>query len=71
MSSESPPGLHFFLLAYVYAGNGLLTRDWCFRFLQAGSEGLYRGRYLPERPFTSFGRTATTFDAGGWSLYTL
>ncbi|MEG6657846.1 protocatechuate 3,4-dioxygenase subunit alpha, partial [Pseudomonas aeruginosa] len=28
-------------------------------------------RYDPERPFNSFGRTATTFDAGEWTLHTV
>ncbi len=48
-----------------------LVRDSFLEFWQADSEGRYQERYDPERPFNSFGRTATTFDAGEWTLHTV
>lgn len=71
MAREDAPGQHILLLGHVYDGNGHLVRDSFLEFWQADSEGRYQERYDPERPFNSFGRTATTFDAGEWTLHTV
>ena len=63
-------GQHILLLGHVYDGNGHLVRDSFLEFWQADSEGRYQERYDPERPFQQLGRTATTFDAGEWTLHT-
>src|SRR5690606_14874373 len=45
--------------------------DSFLEFWQANLEGVYDTAFDLEKPFNSFGRTATTFDAGEWALHTV
>ncbi|MFF7706148.1 protocatechuate 3,4-dioxygenase subunit alpha [Pseudomonas sp. NPDC007930] len=71
MAKPGAPGEHILLLGNVYDGNGHLVRDSFLEFWQADAAGLYHTEYDLEKPFNSFGRTATTFDAGEWVLHTI
>ena len=71
MARPDAPGEHILLLGSVYDGSGHLVRDSFLEFWQADSTGRYQPRFGPEQSFNSFGRTATTFDAGEWSLRTV
>ena len=64
-------GEHILLIGHVYDGNGHLVRDSFLEFWQADANGEYQDQYHHENPFNSFGRTATTFDAGEWTLNTI
>ncbi len=46
-------------------------RDSFLEIWQANHEGVYDTRFDLEKSFNSFGRTATTFDAGEWTLQTV
>lgn len=59
------------LIGQVYDGNGHLVRDSFLEVWQADAEGRYQDEYHLENVFNSFGRTATTFDAGEWTLHTV
>ncbi|WP_044872392.1 protocatechuate 3,4-dioxygenase subunit alpha [Pseudomonas sp. LFM046] len=71
MAKADAPGEHILLLGNVYDGNGHLVRDSFLEFWQANHEGVYDAAFDLEKPFNSFGRTATTFDAGEWTLRTI
>lgn len=71
MAKPGAAGEHILLVGHVYDGNGHLVRDSFLEFWQADHEGVYDGHYDPEKAFNGFGRTATTFDAGEWSLKTI
>ncbi len=71
MARPDAPGEHVLLLGSVYDGSGHLVRDSFLEFWQADSTGRYQSSFDPEQSFNSFGRTATTFDAGGWTLRTV
>ncbi|AYF86652.1 protocatechuate 3,4-dioxygenase subunit alpha [Pseudomonas sp. JS3066] len=71
MAKADAPGQHILLLGSVYDGNGHLVRDSFLEFWQANHEGVYDTAFDLEKPFNSFGRTATTFDAGEWTLHTI
>ncbi|MCY1340236.1 Protocatechuate 3,4-dioxygenase alpha chain [compost metagenome] len=71
MAKADAPGQHILLLGNVYDGNGHLVRDSFLEFWQADHEGVYDSAFDLEKPFNCFGRTATTFDAGEWTLHTL
>ncbi len=71
MAKPGAPGEHILLLGNVYDGNGHLVRDSFLEFWQANHEGQYDADFNLEKPFNSFGRTATTFDAGEWTLHTI
>lgn len=71
MAKPGAPGEHILVLGNVYDGNGHLVRDSFLEFWQADHEGRYDTDYNLEKPFNSFGRTATTFDAGEWTLNTI
>ncbi|MBD2840439.1 protocatechuate 3,4-dioxygenase subunit alpha [Pseudomonas sp. JM0905a] len=71
MAKDDAPGQHILLLGNVYDGNGHLVRDSFLEFWQANHEGVYDTAFDLEKPFNSFGRTATTFDAGEWTLQTI
>lgn len=71
MAKPGAPGEHIILIGNVYDGNGHLVRDSFLEFWQANHEGVYDSAFDLEKPFNSFGRTATTFDAGEWTLQTL
>ena len=55
----------------VYDGNGHLVRDSFVEFWQADHNGAYQTEYNLENAFNGFGRTATTFDAGEWTMRTI
>lgn len=56
----------------VIDGNGDLIRDAFIEAWQADANGEYQPEFDLEKPFNSFGRTATTFDHGSeWSLKTI
>lgn len=71
MAKPDAPGEHITLIGNVYDGNGHLVRDSFLEFWQADHQGQYDADFNLEKPFNSFGRTATTFDAGGWTLHTI
>lgn len=71
MAKLGAPGEHIVLIGHVYDGNGHLVRDSFLEFWQANHEGVYDTAFDLEKPFNSFGRTATTFDAGEWTLHTI
>lgn len=71
MAKPDAPGEHILLLGNVYDGNGHLVRDSFLEFWQADHQGRYQLDYNQENVFNSFGRTATTFDAGEWTLQTI
>ncbi|PWB35452.1 protocatechuate 3,4-dioxygenase subunit alpha [Pseudomonas sp. SDI] len=71
MARSDAPGEHIVLFGNVYDGNGHLVRDSFLEFWQADAAGQYHDDYNQEKPFNSFGRTATTFDAGEWTLHTV
>ncbi|MGH8382767.1 protocatechuate 3,4-dioxygenase subunit alpha [Pseudomonas sp.] len=71
MARQDAPGEHILVFGNVYDGNGHLVRDSFLEFWQADHNGQYRGDFDLEQPFNSFGRTATTFDAGEWTLHTI
>lgn len=71
MAKPHAPGEHIVLIGHVYDGNGHLVRDSFLEFWQADSDGHYQPAFNVENAFNSFGRTATTFDAGEWSLHTV
>lgn len=71
LAKPDAPGEHITLIGNVYDGNGHLVRDSFLEVWQADHEGRYASAFDLEKPFNSFGRTATTFDAGEWTLTTI
>ncbi|MDF9618380.1 protocatechuate 3,4-dioxygenase subunit alpha [Pseudomonas entomophila] len=71
LAKPDAPGEHIVLIGQVYDGNGHLVRDSFLEVWQADADGLYQDAYSHESAFNSFGRTATTFDAGEWTLHTV
>ncbi|MGZ0785597.1 protocatechuate 3,4-dioxygenase subunit alpha [Pseudomonas sp. TKO26] len=71
MAKPDAPGERILLIGHVYDGNGHLVRDSFLEFWQADSAGVYDPVFDTEKPFNCFGRTATTFDAGEWTLHTV
>lgn len=71
LAKPSAPGEHILLTGQVFDGNGNLVRDSFLEFWQADHQGQYDPVYDVEKAFNGFGRTATTFDAGDWTLHTI
>ncbi|MGE8409987.1 MAG: protocatechuate 3,4-dioxygenase subunit alpha [Pseudomonas sp.] len=71
MASEGAPGEHIVMFGNVYDGNGHLVRDSFVEFWQADHNGAYNTDYNLENLFNGFGRTATTFDEGEWTMHTV
>ncbi|MBD8683499.1 protocatechuate 3,4-dioxygenase subunit alpha [Pseudomonas sp. CFBP 13719] len=71
MAKPEAPGEHILLLGNVYDGNGHLVRDSFLELWQADDQGHYHIDFDQNQPFNSFGRTATTFDAGEWTVQTI
>lgn len=71
MARPDAPGEHITLIGHVYDGNGHLVRDSFLEFWQADHLGRYDSAFDLEKSFNGFGRTATTFDAGEWTLHTI
>lgn len=71
MAKPHAHGEHILLIGQVFDGMGHLVRDSFLEFWQADHEGVYHSRFDPEQSFNSFGRTATTFDAGDWTVKTV
>ncbi|WP_097305198.1 protocatechuate 3,4-dioxygenase subunit alpha [Pseudomonas chlororaphis] len=71
MAGPDAQGEKILLIGHVYDGNGHLVRDSFLEFWQANHEGVYDPLFDSEKAFNSFGRTATTFDAGEWTLHTI
>jgi protocatechuate 3,4-dioxygenase alpha subunit len=71
MAKPEAPGEHILLLGNVYDGNGHLVRDSFLELWQADHQGHYHIDFDRNQPFNSFGRTATTFDAGEWTVNTV
>ena len=71
MAKPGAPGEHILLLGNVHDGNGHLVRDSFLELWQANHEGVYDEDFDSEKAFNSFGRTATTFDSGEWTLNTI
>jgi protocatechuate 3,4-dioxygenase alpha subunit len=71
MAKPEAAGEHILLIGNVYDGNDHLVKDSFLEFWQADHQGRYDREYDLEKPFNSFGRTATTFETGGWTLHTI
>lgn len=72
MAKAEAEGEHIEVVGTVIDGNGDLVRDAFIEAWQADSRGEYQLEYDLEKPFNSFGRTATTFDHGSeFSLRTV
>ena len=71
MAKPGAAGEHIVLFGNVYDGNGHLVRDAFLELWQADHAGVYDEDFDSEKAFNSFGRTATTFDAGEWTLNTI
>ncbi|MCB2253187.1 protocatechuate 3,4-dioxygenase subunit alpha [Pseudomonas chlororaphis] len=71
MAGPDAQGEKILLIGHVYDGNGHLVRDSFLEFWQADHQGIYDPVFDSEKAFNSFGRTATTFDAGEWTLHTV
>ncbi|MDR5903367.1 protocatechuate 3,4-dioxygenase subunit alpha [Halomonas icarae] len=72
MARPEAEGEHIEVVGTVIDGNGDLVRDAFIEAWQANSNGEYQPEFDLEKPFNSFGRTATTFDHGSeWSLTTV
>lgn len=71
MAKADAPGEHILLIGQVSDGNGHLIRDSFLEFWQADHTGNYDPIYDLDKPFNGFGRTATTFGAGEWTLHTI
>ncbi len=71
MARNDAPGEHILVFGNVYDGNGHLVRDSFIEFWQADHNGSYQTDYNLENAFNGFGRTATTFDAGEWTMQTV
>lgn len=71
LAKPDAPGEHITLVGAVYDGNGDYVRDSFIEVWQADSEGRYQRYFDPEQPFNSLGRTATSLEAGEWTLETV
>ncbi|MEX0732519.1 MAG: protocatechuate 3,4-dioxygenase subunit alpha [Aquisalimonadaceae bacterium] len=71
LARPEAPGEHIAVVGRVFDGNGHLVRDAFLEFWQADAEGNYQPAYDLSKPFVSFGRAATTFDAGEWRIDTI
>ena len=71
MAREDAPGEQIVVFGNVYDGNGHLVRDSFLEFWQADHNGKYQTEYNLENAFNGFGRTATTFDEGEWTMRTI
>lgn len=72
MAKPEAEGEHIEVVGTVIDGNGDLVRDAFLEAWQADANGVYQPEFDLEKPFNSFGRTATTFDHGSeWSLKTV
>ncbi|MEX0872872.1 MAG: protocatechuate 3,4-dioxygenase subunit alpha [Aquisalimonadaceae bacterium] len=71
LARPEAPGEHIAVVGRVFDGNGHLVRDAFLEFWQADAEGNYQPAYDLSKPFVSFGRAATTFDAGEWRIDTV
>ncbi|WP_026291967.1 protocatechuate 3,4-dioxygenase subunit alpha [Marinobacterium rhizophilum] len=71
LAKPGADGEHIRIEGRVFDGNGNLIKDSFIEVWQANAQGEYDPVYNVEKPFNSFGRTATTFDQGVWTLDTV
>lgn len=72
MATPEADGELIEVVGSVIDGNGDLVRDAFIEAWQADAHGEYQCDFDLEKPFNSFGRTATTVESGGeWSLITV
>ncbi|GAB2785867.1 protocatechuate 3,4-dioxygenase subunit alpha [Halomonas shantousis] len=72
MATSEAEGQLIEIVGTVIDGSGDLVRDTFIEAWQADANGEYQCDYDLEKPFNSFGRTATTVESGGeWSLVTV
>ncbi|MCP1365547.1 protocatechuate 3,4-dioxygenase subunit alpha, partial [Halomonas sp. BBD48] len=72
MATPEADGQHIEVVGSVIDGSGDLIRDTFIEAWQADANGEYQCDYDLEKPFNSFGRSATTVESGGeWSLITV
>lgn len=71
MAKPDAPGEHILLIGQVFDGMGQLVRDSFLEFWQADHAGVYHTCFDPAQPFNSFGRTATMFEDGEWTVQTV
>src|SRR5699024_5359851 len=72
MATPEAQGEPIEVIGTVIDGNGDLVRDAFLEAWQADANGEYQCDFDLEKPFNSFGRTATTVETNGqWSLTTI
>ncbi|SFI16639.1 protocatechuate 3,4-dioxygenase subunit alpha [Modicisalibacter xianhensis] len=72
MATPEADGQPIEVVGSVIDGNGDLVRDTFIEAWQADAHGEYQCDFDLEKPFNSFGRSATTVESGGeWSLTTV
>ncbi|MHB0775226.1 protocatechuate 3,4-dioxygenase subunit alpha [Halomonas sp. WWR20] len=72
MATPDAEGELIEVVGTVIDGNNDLVRDTFIEAWQADANGAYQCDFDLEKPFNSFGRTATTVESGGeWSLTTV
>lgn len=71
LAKPDAEGEHVRIVGQVFDGNGNLIKDSFIEIWQANAEGVYDPVYNLEKSFNSFGRTATTFDKGVWTIDTV
>jgi len=71
LAKPAAPGKHILIVGNVYDGSGHMVRDSYLEVWQANHEGVYDTAYDLAKPFNGYGRTATTFDAGQWTIKTV
>jgi protocatechuate 3,4-dioxygenase alpha subunit len=71
LAKPDAEGEHIRIVGQVLDGNGNLIKDSFIEVWQANAQGEYDTIYNVEKSFNSFGRTATTFDNGVWTIDTV
>src|SRR3546814_10673145 len=71
MASAEAAGEHLPVMWWVFDVIRHLVRSSFLEVWKADRAGVYRTCLDPERSFNGVGRTATTSDAGEWSLKTV
>lgn len=72
LATPEAEGEHIEVVGTVIDGNGDLVRDALIEAWQADAQGEYQPEFDLQKPFNSFGRTATTASGNSeWSLHTI
>ncbi|GGX99619.1 protocatechuate 3,4-dioxygenase subunit alpha [Litchfieldella qijiaojingensis] len=72
LAKPEAEGEHIEVVGTVIDGNGDLVRDALIEAWQANAKGEYQPEFDLQKPFNSFGRTATTASGDSeWTLHTI